>query len=39
LKGKRDNGGKLITQEQVDQCIAFVKGDFSNYKATAELSK
>lgn len=29
LKGKLDNGGKPITQEQIDQCLAFVTGDYS----------
>lgn len=29
LKGELDNGGKPISQEQIDQCIAFATGNYS----------
>lgn len=38
LKGKLDNGGKPITQHQIDQCIAFATGDMEELKRLTELT-
>jgi hypothetical protein len=38
LKDKLDNGGKPITQHQIDQCIAFATGDMEELQRLSDLS-
>lgn len=38
LKDKLDNGGKPITQHQIDQCIAFATGDMEELQRLTNLS-